>query len=296
MVTTRINDVDVVVRARGTPAEGPVWDRRRRVLWWVDITGRTVHAFDAFTATDTATTLDTMVAAVAPRRDKEGLVAAVRDGFAFLDPHTAALDPIHTLEPTDPPVRMNDGKCDPRGRFWAGTMGLLGEDGAGALHRLDPDGRVHTMLIGLGVSNGMDWSDDQLTMYYIDSHAGGVDVFDYDADSGAISSRRRLVDIPRSDGVADGMTLDADGRLWVAIHRGGCVRRFSPAGDLLAVIELPVGQVTSCAFGGDELSDLYITTSAARLTPAELEAKPLAGSLFVCRPKAKGRPANTYAG
>jgi sugar lactone lactonase YvrE len=206
-------------------------------------------------------------------------------------------------------VRMNDGKCDPQGRFWAGSMAFSGAPGRGALYRLDPDLTVTRVLDRCTISNGLDWSDDGGRLYYIDSGVPGVDVFDFDGATGTIANRRRVVDVPNDEDAPagatapDGMTIDAEGFLWVAVWGGGEVRRFTTTGELDAVVEMPVACPTSVAFGGDDLADLYITsmtpdrTAKDGRTPVDVwDPKPSEGALFRCRPGVAGRPARTFAG
>jgi sugar lactone lactonase YvrE len=217
-------------------------------------------------------------------------VLAVEQGFALLEDGEVRL-----VAPVDhgpgPAARMNDGKCDPQGRFWAGSMGYEGEPGRGALYRLDPDLRVERILDGVTISNGLDWSGDDF--YYVDSGCvpPGVEVFAFDAQSGALSERRRLFDVA-IDGTAvpDGMTLDADGCFWVAVHAGGQVRRYAPSGQVLAVVELPTAYPTSVAFGGDELEELYVTSMRGE------RQSDLDGALFRVRPGVRGRPPRLFAG
>ncbi len=280
-------DVELVVEAKAEPGEGPLWDVDEGVLWWVDIIGGAVHRYDPRTGADTVLDVGKPVGAVV-RRASGGLVVAVVDGFASLDPGAKKIEMLVEVGADDPSVRMNDGKVDPAGRFWAGTMAFDASAGAGALYRLDPDLSVTTILEGVTISNGMDWTTDRSTMYYIDSMAHGVDVFDYDLDTGGVTNRRRLVDIAPEDGLPDGMTLDADGFLWVAVYNSSSVRRYAPDGTLVGVVELPTPHITSCAFGGEDLGDLYITSAAG--------ADELGGSLFRCRPGATGAPVNAFAG
>ena len=189
--------------------------------------------------------------------------------------------------------RMNDGKCDPRGRFWAGTMGFNEGRGVGALYRLDPDFTVHHMLGNVSISNGLDWTADGRQMYYLDSPTRGVDVFDFDMQTGALGARHRLISLPPGEpGAPDGMTLDEEGALWVAVHGSGTVRRYSSDGLLDLVVRLPVSMVTSCAFGGPDLADLYITTMQYGMSADAKHDQPLAGALFHCRPGVRGLPAH----
>jgi sugar lactone lactonase YvrE len=224
------------------------------------------------------------------------LVMAVCHGFARLDLDSGRVRTIVEVEADRQDQRMNDGKCDPAGRFWAGTMAFDYRRGAGALYRLDPDGRVHTMVREVTISNGLDWTDDGRRMYYIDTATKSIDVFDFDPANGAIVNRRPLVQVPDGQGFPDGMTLDADGGIWVALWGGSAVRRYTPDGALDREIRLPVTQPSSCAFGGRDLRDLYITTAATTLSPEARTRQPHAGGVFRCRPGVQGRPANRFRG
>src|SRR5262245_48959493 len=193
---------------------------------------------------------------------------------------------------------MNDGKCDALGRFWAGTVGVredgLAAAGAGPLYCLETDGSVRRVLDGVSLSNGMDWSTDGRTFYYVDSLDAGIDAFAFDGESGTISGRRRLVDLELPPEVAfvDGICLDADGGIWAAIWGTGEVRRYTPAGELDTAISVPVTQPTSCVFAGDALDVLVITSARRGLSPERLEREPHAGSVFCCRPGPAGLPPN----
>jgi sugar lactone lactonase YvrE len=191
---------------------------------------------------------------------------------------------------------MNDGKCDAAGRFWAGTMALDERGGAGALYRLDPDGHVETMIDGVTISNGLDWSDDGRLMYFIDTPTQSVDVFDFDLASGRIANRRSFARIDPVDGAPDGLTLDAEGFVWVALWGGSRVRRYAPDGALDSIVRVPATYVTSCAFGGADLGDLYITTARIKLSEADRASQPLAGGLFRARPGVRGRPPHRFSG
>jgi sugar lactone lactonase YvrE len=191
---------------------------------------------------------------------------------------------------------MNDGKCDPAGRFWAGTMALDERPRAGALYRLDPDGAVHTMLRDVTISNGLDWSDDGRTMYFIDSPTQTVDAFDFDVATGSIANRRTVVRIPIEHGTPDGLALDSDDGVWVSLWGGGAVHRYTATGTLDAIVHVPTPFPTSCTFGGDDLGDLYITTAWIQLAADERAGQPHAGSLFHVRSGARGRPANRFGG
>lgn len=283
-----MSEVELVCDARATLGEGPLWDDRAHVLWWLDIEEHELHRFDPATGEDRHVAFEGYVGAIA-LREHGGLMAAHQDGFAELS-ETGALRHVTTTERDRPGNRMNDGKVDPRGRFWAGTMALDLTPGIASLYRLDPDGQVYRMLDGVGLSNGLGWSPAGDAFYFIDSLEYAVDAFDYDAESGAISNRRRLVDLRDTGALPDGMTVDADGFLWVALYRGGALHRYSPKGRLDGVLALPVSQPTSCAFGGDDLGDLYVTTAAQERSPEQLAEEPAIGGLFRARPGVTGLP------
>ncbi len=288
-------DAELVLDPKAELGEGPVWDARASCLWFVDILRGRVHRFDPATQALATYEVGCMVGAVAPTEAGD-LVLAVHDGFARLDLATGQVRMIAEVEADRPDQRMNDGKCDAAGRFWAGTMALDERAGAGALYRLDPDGRARPMLHHVSISNGLDWSDDGRLMYFIDSPTQSVDVFDFDLATGAIANRRTWLRIGAVHGMPDGLTLDADGYVWVSLWGGGGVRRYAPDGRLDSVVRLPTMYPTSCTFGGPDLRDLYITTATIRLSDTERVDQPQAGGLFRCRPDVGGRPANRFKG
>lgn len=285
----RTLQADLVLDARATLGEGPVWDNRNGTLLWVDILPGRIHRYHPDTEQDEVVAAGQPVGAVAPRR-RGGLVLAVKEGFAVLD--EAGFRIVAPVEADLPTNRMNDGKCDPAGRFLAGTMDVEERPGRGALYRLNPDHSVTTVIREVSISNGLAWSPDAHTMYYIDSPTQGVDAFDYDLDSGRIGNRRRVVSIPPSHGMPDGMALDAEGCLWVALWEGAAVHRYTPTGDLDRVVELPVSNVTSCTFGGTGLEDLYITTASSGLSDEQIGPQ----QVFASSPGVSGMPAHDFAG
>jgi sugar lactone lactonase YvrE len=282
--------VDVVLDARARLAEGPLWDPMAACLRWVDITRGQVHRFDPAAGTDTWFDVGEDVGTVAVR-EAGGLVLATTTGLYTCADDGSARSLLHEVA-TDPPGgRFNDGKADPWGRFWAGTM-LDGHDEAAGFYRLDPDGSLHQILTGVSCSNGLGWSPDGTTMYYIDTKTGGVDAFDHDPATGAVTARRRFADVDR--GWPDGLTVDADGTVWVALWDGWGLRRFAPDGRLLATVEVPAQRVTSCAFGGPDLSTLYVTTARAGLR--DFAGQQHAGALFACTPGVVGMLPGEWAG
>jgi sugar lactone lactonase YvrE len=285
--------VELVLDARAMLGEGSIWDPDQRVLYWVDILGQRLHRFDPVTRVDKAWDIGQFVSTVVPR-ESGGVLLAVYHGLAGFDLATGRLDFIADPEADLPDTRFNDGKCDPAGRFWAGTMSLTGASEAGSLYCLNAQHQVRKMVDKVTTSNGIVWSLDQRTMYYIDTRRQQVDAFDYDVTSGNIDHRRVAVPIPADQGRPDGMTLDAEGMIWVAHWEGWRVTRWNPVtGQLLATIHLPVARVTSCAFGGVNLDDLYITTARPA---ADDPAQSHAGGLYRVRPGVRGVPAVAYKG
>jgi len=292
----QILDVEWILDAKATLGEGAVWDARRQVLYWVDIEAGRLHEFDPATGGNRTFELGQRVGAVVPRA-RGGVMLAMERGFASLDLGSGAIRFWADPEAHLPSNRFNDGKCDPQGRFWAGTISLDRQPGAAGLYCLEPDGTVRTMLRGVTNSNGIAWSLDHDTMYYIDTPTLQVTAFDYDPRTGNITRPRPVVTIPPDSGKPDGMTIDAQGMLWIALWDGGCVTRWDPrTGRLLERVAVPARRVTSCAFGGPDLGDLYITTARVGLTERELAEQPGAGGLFRVRPGVRGVPAFEFQG
>ncbi len=288
-----MSGVELVQDSCAELGEGPSWDRRTGELLWVEITAGVVHRLDPVSARDRPLSLGQLVAAVCPRA-AGGFVVAARDGIAALS-ESGELAVIAEVEADLPASRCNDAKCDAAGRLWVGTM-RFDEQAGGALYRIESDHSVTPVVTGLGLSNGLGWSPDGSVMYLIDTLAGALESFDFDPGSGALSGRRRLVSFAAAEGFADGMTVDGEGFLWVALYGGGAVRRYTPSGELALELALPVSQPTSCTFGGADLRDLYVTSARQRLSAAELAAQPSAGGLFRCRPGPAGQPAHAFAG
>lgn len=288
--------LELVCDATAELGEGPIWDWRDGCLWWVDILGRTLHRFDPDRGTDSRHDVGRMIGTVVVR-GSGGVVIAAADGFRGFDPRTGAFEALGDPEADIPGNRFNDGKCDPRGRFWAGTMSIREEPGRGSLYTLEPTIGIRRRLSGISVSNGVAWTADASTMYFIDSPTRRIDAFDYDAASGAITNRRCVVEVPADLGFPDGMAIDAAGMLWVGMWGGWQVAGFDPrSGRMCGRLRLPVKNVTACAFGGGDLRDLYVTTARMGLTADELRAQPLAGGLFRGRVDTPGVRATMYAG
>jgi sugar lactone lactonase YvrE len=286
---------ELVFDAQTTLGEGSFWDERSKLLYWVDIEGRAVHIYDPAANEDTLYPVQGRPGTLVPRR-QGGIVVAVEQSVVVLDRVDGKPREICRFDAEPEGNRLNDGKCDPAGRFWVGTMSAS-RDPSGALYCVEPDGGYRSMLTGVTVSNGIVWTADEKTMYYIDTAAECVRAFDYRKDDGAISAERTIVEVSGEMGRPDGMAIDAEGMIWVAMFRGSTVRRFNPTnGALLETVELPASNVTSCAFGGDDLRDLYITTARVGLTDDAARQQPLAGGLFCARVDTPGVLAHLFAG
>jgi sugar lactone lactonase YvrE len=267
--------------------EGPVWSERWNGLRWVDMLAGDVLSLAAGGAINRRHVGS--VAAIRPRR-QGGAVIGIERGFA-LEEADGALTHLDELW-SDTNVRMNDGGCDPDGRFYCGSMAYDQRPGAGALYRLDHDGSVRVVLENVTISNGLEWSPDGSRGYYNDTPTQRIDVFDYEVESG-LTGRRPFAEIPVEAGGPDGLTVDQEGGVWVALYGGAAVRRYTPDGILDEVIEVPAKQVTACTFGGSGLDQLFITTSREDLKPGE---DPLAGSLFGAAVRVAGLPVREFAG
>ena len=268
--------------------EGPVWSERWGGLRWVDMLAGDVLSLAADGAIHRRH-VGRVAAALRPRR-RGGAVIGVERGFALEDAD-GTLAHLGELW-TDDRVRMNEGGCDPDGRFYCGSMAYDQRPGAGALYRLDPDRSVRVVLDKVTVSNGLEWSPDGARAYYTDTATHCISVFDYDGEAG-LTGRRLFVDLSAEGKRPDGLTVDAQGAVWVALSNGGAVRRYTPRGVLDEVVAVPARKVTACTFGGPDLDELFITTSREDLEPGD---DPLAGSLFRAVVGVAGLPVREFAG
>lgn len=269
--------------------EGPFWDSVNGRLLVVDMLAGAVVEVDGEGRTGRHQ-LASVAAALRSRR-RGGYVLATENGFVLLGPDLAV---EQTLPPvfTDPLIRMNDGGCDPQGRFYCGTMAYAETPGAGTLYRLDPDGQVEVTLRDVTISNGLQWNRAGDTAFYADTPTGRIDRFDFDAASGAFTGRRPFVGI-EGGGHPDGLAIDVEDGIWVALWGGSAVHRYDSHGRLDLVVDLPVSNVTACAFGGRELRTLFITTSRQGLDPGE---QPDAGAVFHYEAGVAGARQHDYAG
>jgi sugar lactone lactonase YvrE len=274
--------VDQVTDPIADHGEGPMWDGSR--LRWVDmIAGDVLELVDSGVA---RTHVGAVAAALRPV-EGGGLVLAVERGFAFADDDLNDVAPLAELW-SDPSVRMNEGGCDPDGRFYCGSMAYDTRTGAGTLYRLAGTGAVTTVFGDVTISNGLAWNPAGDQAYYVDTPTGRIDVFDYD---GELRNRRPAARIQSQTGGPDGLTVDSAGRIWVALWGGGAVQCYEPSGELVHQLRVPTTNVTACTFGGPDLDTLYITTSQHRV---DLSAEPLAGALFQAKVGATGQPTLPY--
>jgi sugar lactone lactonase YvrE len=300
----------LTIDSRDKIGEGPTWDGAQRRLLWSDNEVGIIHEAkldgEGCYRESNRWNVGRSIAAVIPRAKGGLIVVAGTEIFTLAENgdivRFAVLDADASL------VKGNEAKCDPTGRLWVGTRSSDFSPGRGALYRIDPDGVVNTMLHNVTISNGLDWSPDGSTFYYIDSPTLSVDAFDFDMVRGTISNRRGIATIKFGEGAPDGMTVDREGCLWVAVFTSGEVRRFAPDGALLARVEISAPAVTSCTFGGSDGGDLFITSAALRLPDvlatygfssevlANSHVAPGAGGVFFCRPGATGKPSTPFAG
>jgi sugar lactone lactonase YvrE len=308
---------EVVAAAGAELGERPVWDPSTGCLIWVDINAGELHQLGAVRVGEVpvdavrvdvgpgaAGVGDSVIAragvpvgAAAPRAGG-GYVLAAADGFRLIGADGAAFGP--PVRPRGMPdnVRFNDGACDPAGRFWAGTKATDGQAGTGSLYRLDRDGSVTEVFGGVTESNGLGWSPDATVFYYTDSGEAQsrVRAFSFDLLTGELAGERDLIAFAPGEGMADGLVVDADGCLWIAMWDGGCVRRYSPQGELIGQYPVPVSRPTCPGFGGPDLDELYVTTAWEGLQADRREAEPLAGCVLRARPGARGLAMASYAG
>jgi sugar lactone lactonase YvrE len=270
-------EVRNVLEARARLGEGPVWDEMTQTLFWVDIYNHRVHQFFPERESSRSFDVGEVVGSLAVI-DPQTLLLALRHQLARLDLATGAVERLITVEEGKPRNRLNDGKCDSRGRFWIGSMSR--EEGEAALYRYDPDGSLHVMETGLTISNGLGWSPDGKTFYLTDSPEKTIYAYDFDAATGEISGRRVFVDLSGESSVPDGLSVDGEGHIWSAQWDGWCVIRFAPDGREVLRVPMPVKRPTSCAFGGTERTQLYVTSASIDMSEEQIEENVSAGDLF----------------
>ena len=287
---------EVLVAANDQLGECPVWDDRAGLLYRVDGTAGAVLALEVASGSERRIEVGRHVGCLVLREDGAGLLLGAQGGFVALDPATGRTELLAPVAADEPDVLVNDGACDPAGRFLAGTMARGAEAGRGALYRYEPPAAAVRVLGGVGVSNGLGWDSTGATLYYIDTLLGRVDRLSYDVATGTVTARAPAFDLGGYPGLPDGLAVDAEDCLWVAFWRGGAVRRFRPDGELLDEIAVPVLRTTSCCLGGQDLRDLYVTSARRSVRDAPGEVEELAGAVFRYRVDVPGVPARRWTG
>ncbi|MCP4474139.1 MAG: SMP-30/gluconolactonase/LRE family protein [Gammaproteobacteria bacterium] len=278
--------------AQNIVGEGPLWHPEEQTLYWVDIYGHCFYRLKHGDNQPERFAVGMEIGALAFRQ-AGGLILATEEGLLFWQEQDQQLIPVQHPEKGKAEARFNDGKVDRQGRFWAGTMSA---DATSSLYRLDADLSLHTMASAVTISNGLDWSLDEKTMYYTDSPVKEIYAYDFNAAQGTIENRRLFSHTPDQTGIPDGLTIDSEGYIWSARFGAGKIIRYNPAGKVVAEIELPVKNPTCCCFGGPELNELYITSTRVELTDEELAAQPLSGDLFRIKTTVQGVVSTKFAG
>ncbi|URK86276.1 SMP-30/gluconolactonase/LRE family protein (plasmid) [Rhizobium sp. RCAM05350] len=277
----------LLLAAQTELGECPVWDPDRNTLFFVDIIGKTLHAFDWATGKDRILNLPALGGGLALASDGR-LIAGLQDGIHMIDPDSGSIEFVIDPEGTKPDHRLNEGKCDPQGRFWIGSISTLGRFPTGCLYRLEEDGSVAQVLSEISVPNTMAWLPGGRQMVFADSVRKQIWRFDYDAATGAITNRAVFIDVGDFTGIPDGVAIDEDGGLWIVEFGGAAVHHFSAQGKPIDKITLPATQVTSCVFVGPELRHLVIITTKRLLDEGGRHAQPHAGDVFVVEPGVRG--------
>jgi len=287
-------EVELVVDEQALLGEGPSWDATNKVLYWVNILEKKIFMYDPGTHVNRTIELDQYVGAVVPTESGK-LMLALQHGFYTMDLNTEQLTKIVDPEEHLPDNRFNDGKCDVRGRFWAGTMSLKDAQGAGSLYCLDVKHNVKTMIQNVTISNGIAWSPDNKVMYHIDTPTRQIAAYDFEVETGIISNKRVVIEVPEEMGNPDGMTADEAGMLWVAKWGGSQIGRWNPnTGERIDSVDVPAPLVTSCSFGGENMDELYITTARVGLSDETLQKYPKAGGLFRVKTDVKGQQMHSF--
>lgn len=277
-----------VLKVGAQLGEGPLWSPRENALFWLDIVRPAIHRWEPATGKFDTTIMSQWVCALAHCQDGK-MIGAVEDGLAIIDPESGEFEIVANPLP-DRTMRFNDGSVDRRGRFWSGTM--LREDykPVCSIYRLNSDLSLEEMDSGLSLSNGIGYSPDDTTMYLSDSIQNTVFAYDFDLEKGEIRNKRPLIVVDAKDGYPDGLTVDAEGYIWLCHWDGWKVTGHAPDGKHVETIEVPVPRPTSCAFGGEDFSTLYITSAIMDLTPDQLAEAPQSGDLFAAHSRVPGLP------
>ena len=290
-----MSKVECVWEIEATLGEGPLWVAQEQAVYWVDIFNNKIHRYGIVDKAKKTWNFDEAVTSLS-KRERGGFIGTVRDGFASINLDNQTVEAIQLPESNIPKNRFNDGKVDAQGRYWAGTMDTEQKSESGVLYRLNSDLSIDTMDKNYIITNGPTFSKDGNTLYHTDSIKREVYAFDISS-TGEISNKRIFTKFENDgDGVPDGMTVDSEDGVWICHFGGSRITRYSPEGQILQVVPLPVPNITSCTFSGDKLDVMYITTAQTGIDKADLPKYPLAGSFFSYKPDVKGLPTPLFAG
>ncbi len=268
--------------------EGAFWNYKTQELYWVDIEGKQLNIYNPTTKNNRSISMPSLIGTVVPYKENEAVVALV-DGIYKVNLLTEEVTLLSDVEFNMPENRFNDGKCDPNGNLWVGSMHFKQSRPNASVYKVNEQGETIKMIDSVTISNGIVWTKDTKTMYYIDTPSANIMAYDFDPDTSTISNGRVAVKVSKEDGFPDGMTIDENDMLWVGMWNGNAIAHFNPkTGELIDKIKVPAHNVTSCAFGGKNLDILYITTSSLDMSEEEQKAYPLAGSIFKAKPGVKG--------
>ncbi|MFM7427353.1 MAG: SMP-30/gluconolactonase/LRE family protein [Elainella sp.] len=291
MTTAITTTAQIALTARARLGECPVWDAKRQRLFWVDVYNHRVHQFDPATGTDRYVDTGDVVSALVLTQD-DRLLIALGNRLAYLDLDSGAVETLCQVEFPHPDTRFNDGKCDPQGRFWIGSVSQVPEQAT--LYRYDPDGRLELMETGLTISNGLGWSPDGATFYLTDSAPHKIYAYDFEGETGQIRNRRVLIDLSPEEVEPDGLTVDQQGNIWTALWNGWALACFDAQGQELQRLKLPVQRPTSVTAGGADLTDFYITSASVGLSQQEIQQGFYAGDLFQFAAPVAGLPTQRF--
>jgi len=281
-------DAKLLYKAEAQLGEGAFWDSATSRFFWIDIEGKQLHIYTPLTNDNSSFPTPSRIGTVVPQSDTTAVVA-LEDGIYIMNTSNGDLTLLSDVEQTMTTNRFNDGKCDPNGNLWVGSMHLEQSAPEASVYKVTPTSEATKMIENVTISNGIVWTKDGSIMYYIDTPTGQIRAYDYDKASATISNMRVAVTVSTDLGFPDGMTIDENDHLWVGLWNGNAVAQFNPiSGELISKIEVPAHNVTACAFGGPNLDKLYITTASVDMSPEEQERFPDAGSLFVATPGVRG--------
>jgi sugar lactone lactonase YvrE len=291
LIAQKLIPCKVLLNHQAVLGEGSIWHPTEKVLYWIDIDNGQLFTFNPKSGKENKYGLGQKVGTVVPI-DTGGVMVALKDGIYSFNLKNQQLKLLVSPEKELADNRFNDGKCDPAGRFWVGSMGPRYK---ASLYRITSSGTCNKMLDSVSTSNGLVWTADKKTMYYVDTNTGAVRAFDFDNSTGDISNPRVVIKFPQGIGYPDGMSIDSEGMLWIAHWGGYCIGRWNPAsGKMIAKVDVPAPNVTSCAFGGRNLDVLYITTASTGMSDSDLRKYPDSGKLFTAKPGVKGVKANQF--